>query len=81
MGPLYILEAIAQFSPKTKFYQASTSEMFGKVQAIPQCEATPFYPRSPYGCAKLMAHWMTTNYRESFGVFACSGILFNHGSQ
>lgn len=80
MGPLYILEAIREFSPKTKFYQASTSEMFGKVQAIPQNETTPFYPRSPYGCAKLMAHWMTTNYRESFGIFACSGILFNHES-
>lgn len=80
MGVLYILEAIREFSPKTKFYQASTSEMFGKVQAIPQCETTPFYPRSPYGCAKLMAHWMSVNYRESFGVFACSGILFNHES-
>ena len=80
MGPLYILEAIREFSPKTRFYQASTSEMFGKVQAIPQCETTPFYPRSPYGCAKLMAHWMTINYRESFGLFACSGILFNHES-
>lgn len=80
MGVLYILEAIRQFSPKTHFYQASTSEMFGKVQAVPQTETTPFYPRSPYGCAKLMAHWMCTNYRESFGVFACSGILFNHES-
>lgn len=80
MGVVYILEAIREFSPKTKFYQASTSEMFGKVQAIPQSETTPFYPRSPYGCAKLMAHWMTTNYRESFGLFACSGILFNHES-
>ena len=80
MGTLYILEAIREFSPKTKFYQASTSEMFGKVQAIPQNEYTPFYPRSPYGCAKLMAHTMVTNYRESFGVFACSGILFNHES-
>jgi GDPmannose 4,6-dehydratase len=80
MGPLYILEAIREFSPKTKFYQASTSEMFGKVQEIPQKETTPLYPRSPYGCAKLMAHWMTTNYRESFGIFACSGILFNHES-
>lgn len=80
MGVLYILEAIRQFSPKTRFYQASTSEMFGKVQAIPQTETTPFYPRSPYGCAKLMAHWLCTNYRESFDVFACSGILFNHES-
>lgn len=80
MGPLYILEAIREFSPKTKFYQASTSEMFGKVQEIPQKETTPLYPRSPYGCAKVMAHWMTTNYRESFNIFACSGILFNHES-
>lgn len=80
MGVLYILEAIRQFSPKTRFYQASTSEMFGKVQAIPQSETTPFYPRSPYGCAKLMAHWLCTNYRESFDTFACSGILFNHES-
>jgi GDPmannose 4,6-dehydratase len=80
MGVVYILEAIREFSPKTKFYQASTSEMFGKVQEIPQSEDTPFYPRSPYGVAKLMAHWMTVNYRESFGIFACSGILFNHES-
>jgi len=80
MGVLYILEAIREFSPKTKFYQASTSEMFGKVQEIPQTETTPFYPRSPYGVAKLMAHWMCVNYRESFNVFACSGILFNHES-
>lgn len=80
MGVLYILEAIREFSPHTKFYQASTSEMFGKVQEIPQKETTPFYPRSPYGCAKLMAHWMCVNYRESFNVFACSGILFNHES-
>lgn len=80
MGVVNILEAIRQFSPKTKFYQASTSEMFGKVQAVPQCETTPFYPRSPYGVAKLMAHWMTVNYRESFGIFGCCGILFNHES-
>lgn len=80
MGCAYILEAIREFSPQTKFYQASTSEMFGKVQEIPQKETTPFYPRSPYGCAKLYAHWITTNYRESFGTFACSGILFNHES-
>jgi GDPmannose 4,6-dehydratase len=80
MGVVYLLEAIREFSPKTKFYQASTSEMFGKVQAIPQTEDTPFYPRSPYGVAKLMAHWMCVNYRESFNVFACSGILFNHES-
>ena len=80
LGVLYILEAIRQFSPQTHFYQASTSEMFGKVQAIPQTETTPFYPRSPYGCAKLMAHWLCINYRESFNIFACSGILFNHES-
>jgi len=80
MGVLYILEAIREFSPKTKFYQASTSEMFGKVQETPQVETTPFYPRSPYGVAKLMAHWACVNYRESFKVFACSGILFNHES-
>lgn len=80
LGVVYILEAIREFSPKTKFYQASTSEMFGKVQEVPQKETTPLYPRSPYGVAKLMAHWMTTNYRESFGIFACSGILFNHES-
>ena len=77
---LYILEAIREFSPHTKFYQASTSEMFGKVCQAPQNEDTPFYPRSPYGCAKLFAHWSTVNYRESFGIFACSGILFNHES-
>ncbi len=80
MGVLYILEAIREFSPHTRYYQASTSEMFGKVQEIPQTEKTPFYPRSPYGVAKLMAHWMTTNYRESFGLYTCSGILFNHES-
>ena len=80
MGVLYILEAIREFSPQTKFYQASTSEMFGKIQEPVQSETTPFYPRSPYGGAKLMANWMVTNYRESFNVFACSGILFNHES-
>ena len=80
MGVLYLLEAIREFSPKTKFYQASTSEMFGKVQEVPQTERTPFYPRSPYGVAKLMAHWACVNYRESFGIFAASGILFNHES-
>jgi GDPmannose 4,6-dehydratase len=80
MGVLYILEAIREFSPQTRFYQASTSEMFGKVQEIPQTEKTPFYPRSPYGVAKLMAHWVCVNYSESFNVFACSGILFNHES-
>lgn len=80
MGVLYILEALREFSPHTKFYQASTSEMFGKVQAVPQDENTPFYPRSPYGIAKLAGHWLTVNYRESFNLFACSGILFNHES-
>ncbi|MBE6444391.1 MAG: GDP-mannose 4,6-dehydratase [Alphaproteobacteria bacterium] len=80
LGVLYILEAIREFSPNTRLYQASTSEMFGLVQEIPQKETTPFYPRSPYGVAKLMAHWMCVNYRESFGIFATSGILFNHES-
>ncbi len=81
MGVMYLLDILKHFSPKTKFYQASTSEMFGKVQAIPQNETTPFYPRSPYGVAKLYAHWMTVNYRESYGMFATSGILFNHESE
>ena len=80
LGPLNLLEAIRVVSPKTRFYQASTSEMFGKVQAIPQTETTAFYPRSPYGVAKLYAHWMTVNYRESYGLFGSSGILFNHES-
>src|SRR5690349_18088295 len=80
MGALHLLEAIRLVDPKIRFYQASTSEMFGKVQAIPQDESTPFYPRSPYGVAKLFAHWMTINYRESYGIFGCSGILFNHES-
>jgi GDPmannose 4,6-dehydratase len=80
IGPLNLLEAIRIVNPKIRFYQASTSEMFGKVQAIPQVEDTPFYPRSPYGVAKLYAHWMTVNYRESYGIFASSGILFNHES-
>ena len=80
LGPLNLLEAIRVVSPKTRFYQASTSEMFGKVQSIPQTEATSFYPRSPYGVAKLYAHWMTVNYRESYGLFGSSGILFNHES-
>jgi len=80
MGPLHLLEAIRMVNPKIKYYQASTSEMFGKVQTIPQSENTPFYPRSPYGVAKLMAHWMTINYRESYDIFACAGILFNHES-
>ncbi len=80
MGALHLLEAIRLVNPKIRFYQASTSEMFGKVQAIPQEESTPFYPRSPYGVAKLYAHWMTVNYRESYGIFGASGILFNHES-
>lgn len=80
VGAVNLLEAIRIVNPKIRFYQASTSEMFGKVQAIPQIESTPFYPRSPYGVAKLYAHWMTINYRESYGMFACSGILFNHES-
>lgn len=80
VGAVNLLEAIRIVNPKIRFYQASTSEMFGKVQAIPQVETTPFYPRSPYGVAKLYAHWMTVNYRESYGIFACSGILFNHES-
>lgn len=80
VGALHLLEAIRIFDPKIRFYQASTSEMFGKVQAVPQIEETPFYPRSPYGVAKLYAHWMTVNYRESYDLFACSGILFNHES-
>lgn len=80
IGPLNLLEAIRLVNPKIRFYQASTSEMFGKVQAIPQVEDTPFYPRSPYGVAKLYAHWMTVNYRESYDIFGCSGILFNHES-
>jgi len=80
VGPVNLLEAIRIVNPKIRFYQASTSEMFGKVQAVPQKEDTPFYPRSPYGVAKLYAHWMTVNYRESYGIFGCSGILFNHES-
>jgi GDPmannose 4,6-dehydratase len=80
IGVLYLLEGIREFSPHTRFYQASTSEMFGKAQEIPQTEETPFYPRSPYGVSKLMAHWMCVNYRESFNLFICSGILFNHES-
>ncbi len=80
IGALHLLEAVRLINKKIKFYQASTSEMFGKVQAVPQKEDTPFYPRSPYGVAKLYAHWMTINYRESYGIFASSGILFNHES-
>ncbi|MBB3805635.1 MULTISPECIES: GDP-mannose 4,6-dehydratase [Xanthomonas] len=80
IGPVHLLEAIRQVNKDIRFYQASTSEMFGKVQAVPQIESTPFYPRSPYGVAKLYAHWMTVNYRESYGIFGSSGILFNHES-
>ena len=80
IGAANLLEAIRIVNPHIRFYQASTSEMFGKVQAIPQIESTPFYPRSPYGVAKLYAHWMTINYRESYDIFASSGILFNHES-
>jgi GDPmannose 4,6-dehydratase len=80
LGPVNLLEAIRIVDPSIRFYQASTSEMFGLVQQVPQSEATPFYPRSPYGAAKLYAHWMTINYRESYGIFAASGILFNHES-
>lgn len=80
LGCAHLLEAIRIVNPKIKFYQASTSEMFGLVQEIPQKETTPFYPRSPYGVAKLYAHWMVINYRESYDMFACSGILFNHES-
>lgn len=80
MGALHLLEAIRLVNKGIRFYQASTSEMFGKVQAIPQKEDTPFYPRSPYGVAKLYAHWITVNYRESYDIFGSSGILFNHES-
>jgi GDPmannose 4,6-dehydratase len=80
IGALHLLEAIRLINRKIRFYQASTSEMFGQVQAVPQSESTPFYPRSPYGVAKLFAHWMTVNYREAHGIFASSGILFNHES-
>lgn len=80
IGSLHLLEAIRIINPTIKFYQASTSEMFGKVQEIPQTEKTPFYPRSPYGVAKLYAHWITINYRESYNIFGSSGILFNHES-
>lgn len=80
IGPLNLLEAIRIVDRSIRFYQASTSEMFGKVQQVPQVEDTPFYPRSPYGAAKLYAHWMTVNYRESYDIHASSGILFNHES-
>lgn len=80
LGVVRILDAIRDTGIKTKFYQASSSELYGKVQETPQNETTPFYPRSPYGCAKLYAYWITVNYRESYGLFACNGILFNHES-
>jgi GDPmannose 4,6-dehydratase len=79
-GAVRLLEAIRETEIKTKFYQASSSEMYGRVLEIPQRETTPFYPRSPYGCAKVYAYWITVNYRESYGLFACNGILFNHES-
>lgn len=81
LGVTNLLEAIKIVKPTARFYQASTSEMFGLVQEIPQKETTPFYPRSPYGVAKLYGHWITKNYRESYGLYACSGILFNHESE
>jgi len=80
LGALRMLEALHRLNPEARFYQASSSEMFGKVQEVPQKENTPFYPRSPYGVAKLYGHWITVNYRESYDMFACSGILFNHES-
>jgi GDPmannose 4,6-dehydratase len=80
LGPLRLLEAVRSIDPKIKFYQASSSEMFGKVRSPLQNEETPFYPRSPYGASKLFAHWMAVNYRESYNMFVCSGILFNHES-
>jgi GDPmannose 4,6-dehydratase len=80
IGVTHMLEAIRIVNKNIKFYQASTSELYGKVQEVPQKETTPFYPRSPYGVSKLYAHWMVTNYRESYDMFACSGILFNHES-
>lgn len=81
LGVTNMLEAIRTVKPECRFYQASTSEMFGLVQEMPQTEKTPFYPRSPYGVSKLYGHWITKNYRESFGMYACSGILFNHESE
>lgn len=81
IGVAKILEAVRIVKPEARFYQASSSEMFGKVQEMPQTETTPFYPRSPYGVAKLYGHWITKNYRESYGMFTCSGILFNHESE
>ncbi|NNN12497.1 MAG: GDP-mannose 4,6-dehydratase [Acidimicrobiaceae bacterium] len=80
LGVTRLLDALRAVAPEARFYQASSSEMFGKVQEVPQSEATPFYPRSPYGVAKVYGHWITVNYRESYDLFACSGILFNHES-
>jgi len=80
LGTIRLLEAIRESGLKPKFYQASSSEMFGKVQEVPQCETTPFYPRSPYGAAKVYSYWITVNYREAYDLFACNGILFNHES-
>ena len=80
LGTIRLLEAIREVGLNTRFYQAGSSEMFGLVQQVPQSETTPFYPRSPYGAAKVYAHWITVNYRESYGLFACNGILFNHES-
>ena len=78
LGALRILEALVKINTKIKYYQAGSSEMFGKVQAFPQNESTPFYPRSPYAVSKVYAHWITVNYRESYNIFASNGILFNH---
>src|SRR5262249_22531274 len=80
LGVTRLLDAIRTVNPEIRFYQASSSEMFGKVQEVPQKETTPFYPRSPYGVAKVYGHWITVNYRESYNLHATSGILFNHGS-
>ena len=80
LGTIRLLDAILETGIKTRFYQASSSEMYGKVQAVPQNEDTPFYPRSPYGCAKVFAYWTTVNYREAYSLYACNGILFNHES-
>jgi len=81
LGTLHMLEAIRKHAPNAKFYNAATSELFGKVQETPQTETTPFYPRSPYGVAKLYSYWIVKNYRESYNMFACNGILFNHESE
>jgi len=81
LGVTRVLDAMRKAAPEARFYQASSSEMFGKVHETPQCETTPFYPRSPYGVAKVYGHWITVNYRESFGLYAVSGILFNHESE